>query len=144
MKENTSKVKGNLGEQKFTAFLQRNGIRAFWNTRSGATIAKGDVSNPIGNLEVKTCKKINLQEAWRQTLRDSNLSHADPYLAIHFDSMPEGEWLIVMHSEKWIELLLGLNEGDKIEATYENYKLKNALRFAIEANKKVIKILEEK
>lgn len=106
-----SKRKGNAGEHSFSHFLEDNGIKAFRNTMSGGSVWKGDIANNLDlTIEVKTVKKINLQEAWRQVSRDASIAHNSPLLAIHFDNMPKREWLIVIHSNDFIDYLKYLNE----------------------------------
>lgn len=100
------KKKGNKGEHEFAHFLMDKGFRAFRNSMSGGSVWKGDIANDLDIcFEVKTVKKINLQEAWRQVNTDSGKSHAMPVLAIHFDNMPKGSWLVVMESSDWVEHL---------------------------------------
>lgn len=100
-----AKKKGNAGENNFAHFLRNNGFGAARNSSSGGNVWKGDIHSfklPMC-FEVKTVKKLNLKEAWRQVDRDSGMSKQEPVLAVHFDGMPEGEWLMVMHSSDWIE-----------------------------------------
>src|SRR3990167_11392220 len=85
------KKKGNAGEHAFSRFLETHGLSAHRNTMSGGSIWKGDIANTFdATIEVKTVKKINLQEAWRQVEKDSAEARNMPMLAIHFDRMPEG------------------------------------------------------
>lgn len=101
-----AKKKGNAGENKFANWLQSKGIKAYKNSSSGSNMWKSDVHNSLDiNFEVKTCKKINLLKCWKQTDRDSSMSKATPMLAVHFDGMKDNEWLMILHSEDWIELL---------------------------------------
>lgn len=100
------KKKGNHGENEFANWLQENGIKAYRNSSSGAGLYKGDVNNSLNcTFEIKTVKKINLQEAWRQVNKDSSIAHTTPVLAIHFDNMPKREWLVTIHSEDWLDLI---------------------------------------
>lgn len=100
-----AKKKGNRGENDFANWLKDNGLRAYRNGASGATAWKGDINNGLDlTIEVKTVKKIGLMEAWRQVARDSSLARNSPLLAVHFDGMPKREWLVVLHSEDWLEL----------------------------------------
>ena len=70
------------------------------------SIWKGDISNNLDlTIEIKTVKKINLMEAWRQVNRDASVADNSPLLAIRFDHMPPKEWLVVMHSSDWVELM---------------------------------------
>ncbi len=98
-----AKKKGNAGEWAFAHWLKGVGLgNAFRNAMSGGTIWKGDISNSLDlTIEVKTVKRINLQDAWRQVAKDSSLARNSPLLAVHFDNMPTNEWLVVIHSEDW-------------------------------------------
>ena len=101
-----SKKKGNKGEHALAHWLVANGIKAFRNSMSGGSVWKGDIANNIDlTIEVKTCKKINLKECWAQVNRDASIAHNSPLLAIHFDGTPNNTWLMVLHSEDWIELI---------------------------------------
>ncbi len=100
-----AKKKGNAGEHEFAHWLMDNGIKAFRNSMSGGSVWKGDIANNLDlTIEIKTVKKINLMEAWRQVNRDASIAHNSPLLAIRFDGMPKREWLMVVHSEDWLEL----------------------------------------
>lgn len=101
-----AKKKGNRGENDFANWLYRNGIKAWRNGSSGAGMYKGDINNSIDcTFEIKTVKKINLLEAWKQVNKDASIAHNSPVLAIHFDGMGKDQWLIVTHSEDWVELM---------------------------------------
>lgn len=101
-----SKKKGSRGEHEFAHFLIENGIKAFRNSLSGGSVWKGDIANNLDlTIEVKTVKKINLQEAWRQVTKDASVAHNSPLLAIRFNGMPPREWLCVIHSNDWLELI---------------------------------------
>ncbi len=104
------KKKGNKGENDFANFLHENGLKAWRNGSSGAGQYKGDINNSHDLcIEVKTVKKLNLQDAWYQVQSDSSKSHTIPLLAIHYDGMGKNQWLIVQHSEDWIENFNKLN-----------------------------------
>jgi Holliday junction resolvase len=99
-----SKRKGNKGEHDFSHWLEENGIKAHRNPMSGGSIWKGDIANDIDiTFEIKTVKRINLQEAWKQVRRDAEMASNTPVLAIHFDGMPDGKWLMVMDNDSWLE-----------------------------------------
>lgn len=101
-----AKKKGNAGEHSFAHWMLSKGFKAFRNTMSGGSVWKGDIANSLDcTIEVKTVKKINLMEAWRQVSRDASTAHNSPVLAIRFDHMPKDEWLCVIHSEDWAELM---------------------------------------
>ena len=100
------KKKGNAGEHAFSHFLMSHGIKAFRNSMSGGSVWKGDIANNLDlTIEVKTVKRINLMEAWRQVNRDASIAHNSPVLAIHFDHQPKNEWLVVLHSNDFVEYL---------------------------------------
>lgn len=99
-----AKRKGNKGEWDFVHWLRSHGFNSHRNAMSGGTIFKGDVANDLDfTIEIKTVKKINLQQAWRQVENDASKARNEAVLAIRFDKMPKNQWLVVMHSEDWIE-----------------------------------------
>lgn len=101
-----SKRKGNKGENEFANWLQENGIKAYRNSASGATTAKGDINNSMDlTIEVKTAKHINLKKCWQQVKRDSELASNTPLLAIHLDGMADKKWLIVQDCDNWLEAI---------------------------------------
>lgn len=100
-----AKKKGNRGENVFSEFLRDNGFKAYRDSASGASTHKSDIVNGMDySMEIKTVKKINLQKAWRQVNKDASQAHNSPLLAIHFDGMPDKEWIICLSSSDWIEL----------------------------------------
>lgn len=146
-----AKRKGNAGENKFANWLQSQGIKAYKNGSSGGNAWKSDIHNGLGlNIEVKTCKRLNLQEAWRQTDRDAGLARSTPLLAVHFDGMRENEWLIVQHSSDWIEDVKDLEgfraSGASASAASFERPQDRAIRFELERLKaqagKVLRLLD--
>lgn len=137
-----AKKKGNAGENKFANWLIKNGIKAWKDGASGGgNNEKGDVGNNLNlHFEVKTVKKIGLQEVWKKALHECGKTHNIPVLAIHFDNMPEEEWLMVLPSDYFIDLLKG--ESAPVDSTYEDPKQKWAIKNLIEASKKVLKFYE--
>lgn len=112
--EMNAKKKGNHGEHLFAHFLKDNGIKAYRNSMSGGSVWKGDIGNDIDlTIEVKTVKKLNLLEAWKQVNRDASIAHNQPVLAIHFDGMGKNEWLVVTHSNDFVEMLKAYKAVDK-------------------------------
>lgn len=101
-----SKRKGNAGENAFANWLYENGIKAWRNSSSGAGLYKGDINNSIDyTFEVKTVKKINLLKAWQQVSRDASIAKNSPAIALHFDGMGKDQWLMVIHSNDFIDLI---------------------------------------
>lgn len=98
------KKKGNKGENEFANWLFSHGFKAWRNGSSGAGMYKGDINNSMDcTFEIKTVKSLNLKKAWRQTEKDASIAKNSPILAVHFDGMGQNKWLIVQHSEDWIE-----------------------------------------
>ena len=137
-----SKKKGNAGENKFANWLVKNGIRAWRDGASGGgSNEKADIGNDLNlHFEVKTLKKLNLQEVWKKALVECQKTHNLPVLAIHFDGMPEEEWLMVVSSGHFLELLTGQN---KVDTDYEDPKKRWAIKRAIEDLKALIKFYEK-
>lgn len=135
-----SKVKGNKGENNFARYLRENGIKAFRDSASGGSVAKGDLHNNINaTIEVKTVKKLNLMEAWKQVTNDAQKARNRPILAIHYDKMPKDEWLIVLHSNDWLDL--EMDESEDIDI-YQDPKKKYRLKNMIESAKAVLRDYE--
>lgn len=100
------KKKGNAGENNFANWMQANGVKMYRNSSSGAGMQKGDINNNLDmTIEVKTCKKLSVQEAWYQVNRDASTAHNMPVLAVHYDGMQKDTWLITVHSEDFIDML---------------------------------------
>lgn len=140
------KKKGNKWENVLANWLTDHGFRSFKDGQSGGgTREKGDVVNSLDmTIESKATKKIELPAWWRQ-VTDSALKHGNqPVLFIHQDGMRDKEWLVVMHSNDWIEMLKASREEKEVvyEAREDDrerrYKLDNAIR----ACKDVVKILD--
>ena len=136
-----SKKKGNHGENLFAQFLVANGIKAWKDGASGGGHnEKADVGNNLNiHFEVKTCKAINLKTVWYKAIHECTKTHNDPVLAVHFDGMPPNEWLMVLHSDHFIDLLTGKKEN---ESVYVDPKNKWAVQKLLESAKQVIKIYE--
>lgn len=136
-----SKKKGNKGENAFASFLVGNGIKAWKDGASGGgNNEKADVGNNLNiHFEVKTVKAINLKETWYKAVHECGKTHNDPVLAIRFDGMPVNEWLMVLHSEHFIDMITGKKESENV---YVDPKNKWAVQKLLESAKQVIKIYE--
>ena len=117
------KKKGNIWENKFANWLRDNGIFAYKDGASGGgSREKADVGNSLNlHFEVKAVKKINLFEVWKKACHECTKTHNDPVLAIHFDNMPDNEWLMVLHSEHFLNLL---TKTEGVKTDYQDPKLK--------------------
>jgi len=144
-----AKKKGNRGENVFAEFLRDNGFKAYKDSASGASTHKSDIVNGLDySMEIKTVKKIGLKGAWKQVARDSSLARNAPLLAIHFDGMPDKEWLVCIHSNDWIELEKNARQSPKntpqtIETTYTDNSIKYKTQRVITELKELIKLLEK-
>ena len=127
-----AKKKGNRGEHLFSEFLRGKGIKAYKDSASGGGAGeKGDIINDIGYcFEVKTVKALNVKKAWAQVDKSSGMNKTIPCLVIHFDGMPEGEFLMVQHSEDWIEMVTG---NEKVDATYKNPQIERDRKYNLDA-----------
>ena len=135
------KRKGNKGEHNFSHWLEENGIKAHRNPMSGGSIWKGDIANDINfTFEIKTVKRINLKEAWKQVKRDSEMASNVPVLAIHLDGMAEKKWLIVQDCDDWLNAIK--EKKVEIGETTNDKGLRYALQGLKIAISKVLKYLE--
>lgn len=110
-----SKKKGNLWENKLANWLFDHGIKAYKEGHSGGgDREKGDIVNNLDmTIESKAAKKIDLPDWWRQVDRAASIHGNSPVLFIHQDGMRDNEWLVVMHSEDWIDLIKKQHEKTK-------------------------------
>lgn len=102
-----SKKKGNAWENRLAAWLASHGFRAWKDGASGGgNREKGDVGNGLDmTIESKAAKTVLLMQWWRQVCSAASKHRNSPVLFIHQDGMGEGQWLVVMHSEDWAEML---------------------------------------
>jgi len=136
-----AKKKGNKGENDFAKWLRNVGLtKATRNSSSGGNIIKSDVVNDLDiNFEVKTVKRLNLNQAMAQSERDANMSHTIPYVVVHFDGMPQDTWYMVMNNHDWLDLMNKAKEPKKIDTPTR--EMEYALKTLIQAAKKILKLL---
>ena len=103
-----SKKKGNHFENVWANWLKDNGIKAYKDPMSGGgDRERGDVSNDLNiHMEVKAVAGINLQKVWKKALLECKKTHNNPLIAIHFNGMPEQDFLVVISNHDWLELLI--------------------------------------
>ena len=136
------KKKGNAGENAWARWLQGQGFRAWRDSASGGSTEKSDVQNTLdAHFEVKTVKRLNLQDAWRQAERDSAKSHAAPHVVIHFDGMGPEDWLVVLSNHDWVELVKKSREPKTLKS--ENRDLRWKLSRLIQAAKELLREVEK-
>ena len=106
-KKINSKKKGNVWENRLANYLTDHGMKAWKDGHSGGgTREKGDIGNNMDlTIESKAGKTIKLMEWWRQVEKSASIHHNSPVLFIHQDGMRVDEWLVVMHSEDWMEAM---------------------------------------
>lgn len=139
-----SKKKGNLWENKLSNWLYKHGFKCWKDGASGGgNREKGDIGNNLDmTIESKAGKNIALPEWWRQTEKSASIHGNEPVLFIHPDGMPDDEWLVVMHSNDWIEHIKASKAHIRVEPQ-NNRDLKWAMQALITALKKVLKLLED-
>lgn len=111
-----SKKKGNAWENKLAGWLHSHGFKAWKDGASGGgNREKGDIGNNIDmTIESKAAKTIALPDWWRQVTRSALMHHNAPVLFIHQDGMPDLEWMVVMHSEDWVELVKAAKQASVV------------------------------
>lgn len=136
-----AKKKGNIWENKLANWLRSHGFKAYKDPSSGSFYEKGDIANDMGlTIESKAAKKVNLMEWWKQVDEAAAHQRNEPVLFIHVDGMPDNEWLVVQHSEDWIEARKGNSET---EQNYQDPKAKWAFQNARDALRQALKYLEK-
>lgn len=104
-----SKKKGNKWENTLANWFYGHGFKAWKDGKSGGgDREKGDIGNNLDmTIESKAAKIILLTKWWRQTCEAASKHHNQPVLFIHQDGMAKKppEWLVVMSSADWIELV---------------------------------------
>lgn len=136
-----SKKKGNVWENKLANWLNSHGFKASKDPSSGSHLERGDISNSMNlTIESKAAKTVKLMEWWKQVEYAATQQRNEPVLFIHVDGMPDSEWLVVMHSEDWIERMKGNVETKQ---DYQDPKAKWAFQNAREALRTALKYLEE-
>jgi hypothetical protein len=138
-----SKKKGNLWENKLANWLHDHGIKAWKDGHSGGgNREKGDVGNNIDcTIESKCAKTVKLMEWWRQTEHSASIHKNQPVLFIHQDGMSDSEWLVVMHSEDWVEMAKS-SRPESVGDTSDQRQMKWDLQVMLTATKKVLKHYE--
>lgn len=133
-----SKKKGNLWENKLAKWLAQHGFKAWRDSASGGgSIEKGDIGNSLDmTIESKAAKRIELASWWKQVDHSASIHKNEPVLFIHQDGMSENEWLVVMHSNDWIEHIKKAKQEKEVIYTEKEdsrelkWKLDNLVRSA--------------
>ena len=97
-----SKRKGGEGERQWAEFCREHG---FTEARRGVQFKGGFDSPDVTGLpgihqEVKRVEKLNIHEAMKQSIRDSE-GKALPIVAHRRN---REEWLVTMRAEDWMEI----------------------------------------
>jgi len=141
------KRKGNNGELKFAEWLRKEGVcNAYRNSSSGSGTVKSDCTNDIDiNFEVKTVKSLNLKKAFKQSVADCKMTHAIPYVVVHFDGMPENDWLMVMTNHDWKDLIMKSDvRGDIIvKDSYDKTSAINKIIYAMDCLRQAKRLLNK-
>ena len=97
-----SKAKGGRGEREWAEFCREHG---FTEARRGVQFKGGFDSPDVTGLpgihqEIKRVEKLNIHEAMKQSIRDSE-GKAIPIVAHRRN---REEWLVTMRAEDWMRL----------------------------------------
>ena len=97
-----SKAKGGRGEREWAEFCREHG---FTEARRGVQFKGGYDSPDVTGLpgihqEIKRVEKLNIHEAMKQSIRDSE-GKAIPIVAHRRN---REEWLVTMRAEDWMEI----------------------------------------
>lgn len=130
-----AKKKGNRNENDLANWLKSHGFKATKDPSSGSFIERGDIANNLDlTIETKAAKKVELMKWWKQVEFAATQQRNSPALFIHVDGMPKGEWLVVLHSEDWADLMKGEGHEQDYQdpkARYAFQNLKEAVRVAM-------------
>ncbi|MEA2036721.1 MAG: hypothetical protein U9O94_04395 [Nanoarchaeota archaeon] len=140
-----SKKKGNQWENKVANWLSDHGFKASKDGASGGgSREKGDIVNSMDmTIESKAYKTISLMKWWKQVVSSADKHNNTPVLFIHQDGMPDNNWLVVMNSDEWIELVKDSKAIKPVsEVNVDSNKLKWKLATAQRAVKELIKEIE--
>lgn len=121
-------------------WLRSHGFKATKDPSSGSHYERGDIVNDMNlTIESKACKKVNLMEWWKQVDQAAAQQRNEPVLFIHVDGMSDNSWLVVQHSEDWIEARKGNSES---EQNYQDPKVKYAMQRLKDNLREVIKYID--
>ena len=138
------KKKGNLWENKLANWLRDHGYKAWKDGASGGgSREKGDVGNNLDmTIESKACKKVELMKWWKQVSKSADMQKNAPVLFIHQDGMGDNEWLTVLHSEDFMDLLKGDSLPEQDYTPEEDRNKKWQLEKTLTEIKKLIKMFD--
>lgn len=130
-----AKKKGNRNENNLANWLRSHGFKATKDPSSGSHTERGDIVNNLDlTIETKAQKKIELPKWWKQVTLAASQQRNSPALFIHLDGTNEKEWLVVLHSEDFAEMIKGEGKEqdyDDPKARYAFQNLKEAVRVAL-------------
>lgn len=106
-----SKQKGKRGELEIANMLKSYGFdcrrTAQYNGKENGSLA--DVIGLDGiHIEVKRVEKLNIDNAMKQAIRDSNGE-----MPTVFHRKNRGEWLVTMRLADWLSLYIGVKNGEE-------------------------------
>lgn len=140
-----SKKKGNAWENRLANWLRDNGVKAWKDGASGGgNREKGDIGNNMDmTIESKASKTVKLMEWWGQVKESADKHHNAPVLFIHKDGMGESEWLVVMHSDDWLDRIVKQeNQVEPVDRSINRNK-KYVIERTIYQLKQLLKELEQ-
>lgn len=105
MNGRSSQRKGAGGEQELKTILQQAG----YPVERGGSLSFGTIPDLIGlpgiHIEVKRVERLNLSEAMRQAVKDSQ--RFDDGLPAVFHRRNRERWLVTMRLDDWLSLYRG-------------------------------------
>lgn len=142
-----AKKKGNRWENNLKNWLLDNGIKAWKDGMSGGgDKEKGDVGNNLDfTIESKAAKNIKLPKWWRQVTKSAEMHNNTPVLFIHQDGMRKDppEWLVVMHSDDWIERIVEAEPVQRQEVlSDEKREMQWKLQQVVTSCKQLLKLIK--
>lgn len=139
-----AKKKGNQWENKLKNWLLDNGVKAWRDNQSGGgDREKGDVGNNLDmTMESKASKNIKLMDWWGQVSSSAEKHRNTPVLFIHQDGMPDQEWLVVMHSDDWIERIVKAEPVEREEVSSDDKReMQWKLQQVVTSCKQLLKVI---
>ena len=98
-----SQQKGADGERELARLLREHG----YDIKRGGSLSFGEVPDLVGipgiHIEVKRVERLNVPEAMKQAIRDSERFHDGKPTLFHRKS--RSPWLVTMRLEDWLTLV---------------------------------------
>lgn len=146
--ENNSKQIGNNAENDWAIFIKDRGIDKFAKRdpqSGGGNKEMSDIANSLNiNFEHKAGHQVPkpIYDFYEQSVTAAMKSHNTPYLILKRNISRQDEFLVVMNGWDWADLYKRAREPKTVSS--EDREIGFALKGAIQALKKLLKLLETK